>query len=233
MSEKESGKGTGSSLNDDIKISYAEDKPASEPIASVKSVPRRNNIAVTVAVIIAAVVVITVIAAVFLLGGADGRPYDSDTVPVDMTDAPDTTEAVQTGDTTAPTVDNSVGLSIISVTESGDKVLVETNLATVAFPYAFSDVISAEAINDPSGSYLVFTADCGEESAEIYSLVFNGNEGYNVGSLDVNGRNIAVSVLFYDSDLSGDASVTFKATQETFNDIAESLKSVSGYTPAG
>ena len=223
MADRENGKGIDTSLDDDIKIGYAEKKAEPAPVVRARTVPDRKNTTAVLVVIIAVVILIAFAAVVLLLVDRGGDATNLETAPVDTSIGQDTTSSDQTDDTTTPPIDLSVGLSVVSVTESGDKVLVETSLGTVAFPYAFSDVIAAEAVNDYTGSYLVFTADCGGKSERIYSLAFNSDTGSPVGTLDIEGESIGVSVVFYDSELKGDGLTTFKATQETFNEVYSSL----------
>lgn len=126
------------------------------------------------------------------------------------------------------------GLSIQAVKEEGDRVLVETNYGTVEYPFAFSDVIQAEALNLGSATALELSADLGDGIYPMMRIWFNRDEGIPLGTLMLDGQEVTVSAQLYGAPkgLSQDRRNTFLAAQECFNDIVNSMMNIPGFTPA-
>ena len=106
-----------------------------------------------------------------------------------------------------------------------ETMVVPTSYVDVAFPYAFSDLIGVEAVNDQTAAGLTFTATINKESHKLYTLWFNSEAGDTAGSFDLEDgyEPVRVSVVFYSPSqkLTGDDKVTFTVTQETINDVLD------------
>lgn len=124
-------------------------------------------------------------------------------------------------------------LLVESVTEQEHDVLVVTTYGTVRYSYAFSDLIIVEAENFVDHVELKFGATIDDEVRNLYTLIFDGEEGIPIGTLQVDDDTYAVTAQFHDvSGISEDGMVTFYAVQETFNDVVNSLSENEGFTAA-
>ncbi len=126
------------------------------------------------------------------------------------------------------------GLSVMSVTESGEWMIVKTSYITLRYPFAFSDIIDVEAYNDESVSQLRFYSNLDGKKILNYVIYFNSDEGIPCGTIKLNGE-IPVSVELKDvpRKLSKDWASTYYAVQETFNDVLKSMKENSNFKVAG
>ncbi len=117
------------------------------------------------------------------------------------------------------------GLSIMSLKEDGEWIVLNTSFLTLRYPFAFSDIIEAEAYNDESGSQLRFYSVLDEKKVLNFIIHFNSNEGVLCGTLKLE-QDIPVTVEFeeFPKKLSDDWQSTFYAVQETFNDVLDSMK---------
>lgn len=119
-------------------------------------------------------------------------------------------------------------LTVNGLHRDGETMVVDTSYMDVAFPYAFSDLIGVEAVNQEEMAALEFRAKIGGGDRKLYTVWFNNTQGQSVGTYDLqNGEApVCVTVVFYDppAELGGDDRVTFFATQETFNDVLASMK---------
>lgn len=106
-----------------------------------------------------------------------------------------------------------------------ETMVVRTSYLDVAFPYAFSDLIGVEAVNEQTAAGLTFTVTINKETHKLYTLWFNSDAGETAGSFDLeDGYEPArVSVAFYkpDSRFKEDDRTTFFAAQETINDVLD------------
>lgn len=116
---------------------------------------------------------------------------------------------------------------------SGQSWVVETSYLNVTLPYAFSDYIDVTAVNEDIAAALDFRVKTSTMEEKLYTLWFGGTAGEQVGSFDPGdgqGR-VPVMVVFYDlpAGLSEDDQGTFKAAQETVNDVLASLTEAPGF----
>lgn len=106
--------------------------------------------------------------------------------------------------------------------------VVETSYLDVAYAYAFSDLIYVTAVNEETVTALDFCVKTSTMDEKLYTITFNASAGEIIGSFDPkDGQGaVPVSVTFYalPTGLSQDDVGTFKATQETFNDVLASMK---------
>ncbi len=125
-------------------------------------------------------------------------------------------------------------LTIESIEEQGDKMVVTTSYCQVKYPYAFSDLIQVEAVNDAQGARLVFFATIEGTRADLYSLCFGETDNILLGTLKVGGNTVTVSTELFQAGqgLDKDLQYVFVAAQETFNDVAASLSENGNFTPA-
>lgn len=163
---------------------------------------------------------VIIVLLVLLAGGLDKGP---------------SVEAGQTPGTQA-TESSSVRLTINNIEAQGDVVVVSTNYCQLKYPYAFSDLIKVEAVNDGQKTALLFTAFIDGQSRKIYELVFNGQTDMFIGSLTLMPGQPPVNVhgMIYqpESGWSNDARIAFIAAQETFHDVVMSLRNNMYFTPA-
>lgn len=114
-----------------------------------------------------------------------------------------------------------------------ETMVVHTSYLDVAFPYAFSDLIGVEAINQQTATALTFTATINKQTYQLYTLWFNSSAGTPAGSFDMEDgfEPVTVSVVFYEPDkaLEEDDRITFFATQETINDVLNYMEKDSRF----
>ena len=127
-------------------------------------------------------------------------------------------------------------LTIGASERQGETMVVDTSYGEVKYPYAFSDLIGVEALNQGNQTALTFTARINGQAENLYSIWFNGADGLAAGSMDLQDGEapVTVTLVIYSpgAHLSGDYLTTFYATQETVNDVLSSLKENGNYTPA-
>lgn len=125
-------------------------------------------------------------------------------------------------------------LVIESVEEQGDQMVVSTSYCQVKYPYAFSDLIQVEAVNHEGGARLVFFATIEGQRADLYALCFGEAGNVPMGTLKIGENTLAVSTKLFQAEqgLDKDLQYVFVAAQETFNDVAASLRENEKFTPA-
>ena len=131
-------------------------------------------------------------------------------------------------------VENNSGIEdvsneIIIEANNTDEVFVNTKYGDIKYPYAFSDVIKVQEMDD-GNSYLL-VAETEEFSAEIYSVCFAAKDGVYVGKTS---SNVTVSLEVYDTPEEIDENLmnTFYAAQETLNDVIISIYEWDGFEAA-
>lgn len=119
-------------------------------------------------------------------------------------------------------------LTVEALTRDGKSMVVRTSYMNVEFPYAFSDLIQVEAINESNRTALTFSARINGADRKLYTIWFNASVGQPVGKYDLQNDQppVAVSVEFFQPDgkLSEDDRKTFFATQETVNEVLSSME---------
>lgn len=164
-----------------------------------------------------AVVAVIVILAVALIGNNSGGDGDGD-----ETQAPETKQEQSVSDK----------LTVESIEENGDVMVVTTSYCKFEYPYAFSDLISIKATEADGHKALEFTAEIYGEEISLYTIWFESAKGVPFGTIKHGGETLGMSVEFAEAGetLADDALTTFYATQETFNDVISSLENDSNFS---
>lgn len=119
-------------------------------------------------------------------------------------------------------------LKVNSLTRKGETMVVDTSYGEVEYPYAFSDLIQVESLNQDNQTALAFSARINNEDKALYTVWFNGSEGQTVGAFDLQDgeKPVLITVVFYQpgAELVGDDRTTYYATQETVNDVLTALQ---------
>lgn len=125
-------------------------------------------------------------------------------------------------------------LTVGEITRDAERMVVDTSYMDLAFPYAFSDLITVQAVNQEKVTGLIFRAKIAGEDRDIYTIWFNGAEGQDIGTYDPKDGDVpvVVRVVFAEpvADWKNDDRVTFFATQETFNDVLAAMKGDERFT---
>lgn len=118
-------------------------------------------------------------------------------------------------------------LKVISSTENDGSVDVETTYGKFSYPSAFADIMSVKAVSEEKTTALQFFSNIDGKEALIYTIYYNNDIGTPCGlyTFSESGEEIVVSVVFENlpENISSDWISTFRATQETFNDVIESM----------
>lgn len=125
-------------------------------------------------------------------------------------------------------------LTVDAPSRSGTSMVVPTSYMDVAFPYMFSDYIHCNAINQDNATGLEFRVRTSTMDAPLYTVWFNGGVGQIVGTYDPKDGQApaSVTVVFHAAgeELSQDDLGTFRATQETFNEILTSMQECPNFS---
>ena len=125
-------------------------------------------------------------------------------------------------------------LTVGEMVRREQSMVIKTSYMDVAFPYAFSDLIYATAVNEERAAALEFRVKTSTMDEKLFTIWFNAASGEPVGTFDPKdgGKKVPVTVVFYNepAGLSDDDSGTFKATQETFNDVLASMRENSAFS---
>ncbi len=198
--------------------------------------PERNMTKIFITVSIAIIIVLLAVVIIML-----GIKMDSgDNIPQagSYVDGSDAIEATGTPGGSAPAdiVTAVPELKIISTEEQAESVIISTSYCTLSYPSMFSDMIKVESYFGEGMGCIMFLAEFNGKSATAYTVLFNSENGIDVGTLKVDGTDqpLRVSVSFYEptEDMTGDDLTSFYAVAETFNDIAQSLEKNEGFTSA-
>lgn len=175
----------------------------------------------------AALVVLSV-----LFAGCGSKAPAEETVAeteiVETTGAPETTAATE--EPTKPQ------MSVDSIEEQGDMMIVNTPFFQLKYPFAFADLIQVEAVDNGDVAELHFSAKLDLSEYRLFSLTFGGTGDILLGTMVLPQYDAPVQVYAtlyrIDGTLSSDFVNTFNAAQECFNDVMMSLMECEGFTPA-
>lgn len=125
-------------------------------------------------------------------------------------------------------------LSVLTVTDQGDQVIVATNYCAVKYPYAMSDLVQVETVNEDNKATLRFYTTLNSMKMPLYELVFGGQEELLLGTITVGSRELPVYVVIHEVSptLDDSSRFAFVAAQETLNDVTTSMKENSNFVPA-
>lgn len=113
-------------------------------------------------------------------------------------------------------------LKLISSEEVENWVIVETTYGKFRYPYAFTDIIGVNVLNQGIAAQLQFLANIDGNDAVLYTIHYNNPIGSPFGTLKLDHvGEVEVSVEFGDvpESVSSDWENTFYAAQDTFNDV--------------
>ncbi len=199
-----------------------------------KDISEKNMTKIFVAVFVGIIVVLLAVIIIMLAAKNAGGPDDSgdDGTPTgsggsEVTDPPIGSVPLR-NDIDIPE------LKIDSIEEQNNDVVIITTYCTLRYPSAYYELIKADAYYGDGTGCIIFSADVGGRYDTVYTLLFNSEDGIDLGTLKLEGADepIRVSVFFYDApeSVTGDALTVFYAAQETFNDISNSLEENEGFT---
>lgn len=125
-----------------------------------------------------------------------------------------------------------VVLTVETINEQGDAVVVKTSYCEVKYPFAFADLIQVQA----EGEKLDFVLKLSGEEYPLFAICFGEGEGIPLGTLAVDGKAEPVAVWAQigapNEAALGDSVSTYYAAQESFNDVLASLMENEGFTAA-
>lgn len=115
---------------------------------------------------------------------------------------------------------------IYAIEEREDVMYVTTSYGAFSYPYAFSDLLVIEEVNQDSCVGLIFSAFLEEKYEQVYTLWINSNQGMQAGSLHREDKTYRVSIEMYEAreDMSEIYISTYYAVQETLNDVLQSME---------
>lgn len=186
-------------------------------------------------VIFMAIVVVALALVAMFLGGKGTSAQE--TLPTEQEQVSNATEAViQTVPATEATVPTRKELTIDSVEQQNDMMVLKTSYGTVKYSFAFSDLIEIVATNQDTQAALEWFVLVGEEKYPLFTISFNGSEGELLGTMVVEADKPAeqVRMLFFaaDGNLEDAELQTFYAAQEVLNNVIASLTDNETFTVA-
>lgn len=200
-----------------------------------------TKVFITIFAVVIVVLIAVVIVLVSIKMDGESAEHTTDNVPTESDEITDNGESgkpeVSTTPGTVVEASEIPELKYISTEESGENVILETTYCTLKYPKMFVEMIETEVyFGDGTGCIMVF-AKLNNNSVPAFTILFNSNEGIDVGTLKLDGVDapLRVSVNFHDSNaegLSGGDLEGFYAVSEAFNDVVVSLAENPGFTSA-
>lgn len=121
----------------------------------------------------------------------------------------------------------------IVVEQKDDEMVVTTGYCVVEYPFAFSEIIEVALKETDTGAALEFIASIRGQTAPLYTLWLNTNQGIPYGTITTNGYTASVNVETYTpTGLTDENKVTFNAAQETINEVLQSLENRNTFVAA-
>lgn len=113
---------------------------------------------------------------------------------------------------------------VYAVDEREDAMYVTTSYIDFTYPYAFSDLLVIEPINQENFVGLQFSLFMGKKEP-VYTLWINRDQGMFAGVLKQGNKKYRVTIEMYNprEDLDETQVPTFYAVQETLNDVLQSM----------
>ena len=194
------------------------------------------------------IVIAGIAAAIVLVSAFSGEEAASpqETLPVEQeqsaaivdTEVPavPTEEPTESDKPTEPEKPKRKELTVDSVEQLDNVMVVNTSYGTVRYPFAFSDLIELSAVNREEQSSLEWYVLIGQSKYPMFTIVFNGEDGELLGAMAVEADKPAepVYMQFFPADdrLEGSDIVTVSAVQEILNDVIASLEDNETFTAA-
>ena len=149
-------------------------------------------------------------------------------IGLDNRQAPDVSAGSQ------PTESGVEQLTVLSIKDQDDNVLVTTNYCAIKYPYSMSDLVQVETVNEDDRATLRFYTTLNGTKMPLYELIFGGREEMQVGSITVGQYTLPVFVVIHEAmpGLDDSSRIGFIAAQETINDVMVSLKENTNFVPA-
>ena len=125
-------------------------------------------------------------------------------------------------------------LTILTITDQGDRVIVATNYCAVKYPYSLSDLVKVETINEDNKATLRFYTILNGMKMPLYDLVIGGQGEMLLGTITMGIREWPMYVVIHSAMPALDESSRFAfiAAQETINDVTTSMRENSNFEPA-
>ncbi len=144
----------------------------------------------------------------------------------------ETTRATETDSYTETQELPSADLVLLEHTESG-QIDIVTAYCTLSFPDAYRDLLEVKFVDDGMRGALDFYARLTVGSYPAFTVSFSGKGESRLGTLEFEGGQLDVYVTFAEEsgDLSEDDRLSFRAAQEQFNEIWESLTANERFSP--
>lgn len=181
---------------------------------SVRSWKKKKCIAIIVALLVCIILIVGLVKRLWNSEGDSAltlEPSENDTME-EITEDPGTSH---------------LEFLIYSVEQEQDMMVVSTSYGQMRYPFAFSDLLMINPVNQMNNSSAEFCMRLNDQEYRAFEIIFNGEEGNLIGHIELEKDMPAEPVygVFYAPDESiaeGDLS-TFYAVQEIFNDIVRSL----------
>jgi len=127
-------------------------------------------------------------------------------------------------------------LFLMSRNESDESVEIKTSYCTMKYPIAYADLVEAVVVDANSKKVVEFYARLNGGHYLLYTISFTETEGELIGTLELEGSEepLELRAIFHEAseELVGDDLISFRAGQETFNDVWTSLAENTRFTPA-
>lgn len=167
----------------------------------------------------------------FLLLGGDHTPDETEanvgttegTLQTEPSESASETEETETEETAPKAV-----LQVLSTEEQGEYVTVTTTYGSFRYPFAFSDLIQIQAMEENGSESLMFYAVIGDTGAKLFTIRFDDGGAVALGAMtvDQDGTTLPLTADVYSAPdtLDADGKNTYYAAQEIFNDVVISLQ---------
>lgn len=146
--------------------------------------------------------------------------------PAVQSTTPDTAPGTQPtpGTSAEPQISPQPDMTLV-VEQQDDEMVVTTGYCVVEYPFAFSEIIQVALQESDTGAALEFIASIRGQTAPLYTLWFDTDQGVPYGTVTAGGASFTVNVETYEpTGLTEENKVTFTAAQETINDVLQSLQ---------
>ena len=109
-----------------------------------------------------------------------------------------------------------------------ENMLIETMYGNIKYPYAFSDLIRVNRVENKGSVKITFSVTTDDFSAEIYEVSFGEGTGMKLGA--INGTHVFVNIVELQQNITENEKNIFYAAQETVNDVIASIMQWENFT---